>query len=219
MRYNKVEHFSYNYAFNLDEKEPRKTDRSPIYVILPGMFFASILMFLGGYDLINGFKSSYSVFDDLIPYGVSYISMSSPIFFNISIIILGFGIIISLIFSYIRYRKFYINEKQIEITHRPAIGDKIVIYADLDEYEAIRYRTSLFHYGLFYRRKHIIELYHKEISKIIPLYISSNKNISKTIKEYAEKLNKPIITMTENGQTTETLTEFVNNINNQNTLK
>lgn len=201
-------HFSYNFEFDLNKVPARKTDRISLKLLLPGMFFGALLMMLGAYELLNGFASSSSVFDGAVR--SEYDSIMTPMFFDLSIIAIGAGIITSLIFSYIRYKKVFFDGTSFYITYRPTFGDKKTFKEDLIDYEGVRFRIEFFQYGFINKNKYIVELYNKDKNKIIPLYISTkSKNINAIIEKYARVLNKPIILITDEGVVCKSISEFL----------
>lgn len=61
-------------------------------------------------------------------------------------------------------------------------------------------RIEFFQFGFLNKNRYIIELRHKNLHKVAPLYIStSGKNIRSKWKYYAKKLNLPALILTNDG--------------------
>lgn len=124
----------------------------------------------------------------------------NPTFFDLVIILVGAGIVLSLFLSYIRYKKIFFDGKKVQIIYRPAFGAKKVVKESIGNYEGVRFRIEFFQFGFMTKNKYIIELYHKNSQKTAPLYISTKgKNIRKIWEYYAQKLNLPAVVLTDEG--------------------
>ena len=196
MKFNAPDHFSHSFELKLE-----KSDRIALSILYPGLFFGAILVLLGVYELFNGFKHGSSAFDDISPDAtVAFEPLISPWLFDSVIIVIGLGIIFSLILSYIRYKKIFFDGKTVEVVHRPAFGDKKGFKDKLENYEGVRFRIEFFQFGFLNKNKYIIELYHKNHNKTVPLYIStSDKNIRRIWEYYARQLKLPALIMTDEG--------------------
>lgn len=202
MNFNAPDHFSHSFELKLDKMPTKKSDRIALSILYPGLFFGAILMALGVYELLNGFKHASSSFDEIITADeiTAFEPLISPWLFDSVIIVIGLGIIFSLIFSYIRYKKILFDGKTVEIIHRPAIGEKKSFKEKLQNYEGVRFRIEFFQFGFMNKNKYIIELYHKNPNKTAPLYIStSDKNIRRIWEYYARTLKLPALIMTDEG--------------------
>lgn len=195
-------HFSQNFKLPLEHVPTKESDRINLKILLPGLFFGTILVLLGIFELANGFKHNYGMFDAMVPelQTTTYSSFLNPAFFDVVIIILGCGIIISLILSYIRYKKIFFDGKIVTIIHRPIWGKKKVFREALENYEGVMLRIEFYQCGFINKNKYIIELYNKNYKKTAPLYIStSDKDIHQIWKNYARKLNLPTLIETDEG--------------------
>ncbi|MDR1694721.1 MAG: hypothetical protein LBR70_06005 [Lactobacillaceae bacterium] len=202
-------HFSYNYEIDLGRVPARKTDRVSINILLPGIFFGALLAIIGVYEFLDGFISSSTAFDDLTVTTPQRTTLLTPVIFDFVMIAIGLGVVVSLVSSYIKYKKIFFDGSTFIITHRPLFGAKKVISESLTNYEGVRARIEYFQFGLINRNKYIIELYHEDNEKTIPLYISlKDKNLNSLIKSYAEKLGKPIIVMRGGDFVARTVEEF-----------
>ena len=195
-------HYSHSFVLNLDKLPTKKSDRIALQILYPGIIFGLILVLLGVVELFNGLNHGKTDFD-FIPEDedIFYQPFMNPTFFDIVIILIGLGIVCSLIFSYIRYKKIFFDGKKVQIISRPVFGAKKSIKESLENYEGVRFRIEFFQFGFMNKNKYIIELYHKNPKKIAPLYISTkSKNIRKIWEYYAKKLNMPTIILTDEGE-------------------
>ena len=191
MKFNAPDHFSHSFELKLDTLPTKKSDRIALSILYPGLFFGAILVLLGVYELFNGFKHGSSAFDDISPDAtVAFEPLISPWLFDSVIIVIGLGIIFSLILSYIRYKKIFFDGKTVEVVHRPAFGDKKGFKDKLENYEGVRFRIEFFQFGFLNKNKY----------KTVPLYIStSDKNIRRIWEYYARQLKLPALIMTDEG--------------------
>ncbi len=205
MKFNAPDHFSHSFELKLAHLPTKKSDRISLSILYPGLFFGAVLVILGLYELFNGFNPSQKAFGDIVSPEelAAFDPLISPWLFDSVIITIGLGIIITLIMSYIRYKKIFFDGKNIEIIHRPALGEKKSFKEKLANYEGVRFRIEFFQFGFMNKNKYIIELFHKNRNKIAPLYIStSDKNIRKIWEYYARTLGLPALLMTDEGMTT-----------------
>lgn len=198
---NAPDHFSHSYELKIDQVPTQKSDRIALRILYPGLMLGLALVLLGLYELLNGFKNTKTILDDVLPADdIVYEPVLNPTFFDAVVILVGLGIMISLIFSYIRYKKILFDGKNVTVIHRPVFGNKKVFKEPLGNYEGVRFRIEFFQFGLLNKNKYIIELYNQDSYKTAPLYIStSNKHIRKIWEGYARKLNLPTLIMTDEG--------------------
>lgn len=210
MNCNAPEHFSHSYELKIDHIPTQKSDRIALSILYPGLLFGFALIILGLYELFNGLKSAKTLLDEVLPKGdISYTPLVNPTFFDAVIILIGMGVVISLIFSYIRYKKIFFDGKNVTVIHRPVLGVKKSYKDDIKNYEGIRFRIEFFQFGFINKNKYIIELFHKNSYKTVPLYIStSDKNIRKIWEYYARTLNLPTLIMTDEGMITRNIEDL-----------
>lgn len=201
MNRNIPKHFSNNFRLNIDKLPSKESDRLNLYILLPGLFLGAALFCLGLFEFINGSNNSQPLFDKLLlDAGAEYDSFVSPWFFDAVLMLLGAGIVISLLLSHLRYKKIYFDGKFVTMIQRPAIGKKKTFRENIQNYDGVMLRIEFFQCGFMNKNKYIIELYHKNPKKIVPLYIStSENNVRKTWEDYARKLNLPTMIYTDEG--------------------
>lgn len=200
-----VNHLSHKLEFSLKklQKLPAKiSDRTSWRFLLPGIFFGALLFLLGLYEMLNGFRYSNPNVAEIIPTEAmpTYQPVVTPIFFDVIFMVVGFGMILASIFSYIRYRKFIFDGKTMLIGDRPVFGAKRIVKENLKNYQGVRFRIAFYQSGLINSNKYIIELYHKDPCKIVPLYISTSpENVRKKWKEFARFFKMPALVNTDAG--------------------
>lgn len=202
MKYNAPDHYSHSYQLRLENLPTKKSDRIALHILYPGLILGAILVLLGVYELLNGLIHTKTDFDFMLPNGetAAYEPFMNPTFFDIVIIFIGIGIVMSLLFSYIRYKKILFDGKNVTIIHRPAFGSKKMVKESIKNYEGVRFRIEFFQFGFLTKNKYIIELYHKNPEKMAPLYISTkDKEIRKIWEYYARSLNLPTLVVTDEG--------------------
>lgn len=201
MNRNIPKHFSNNFRLNIDKLPSKESDRLNLYILLPGLVLGAALFCLGLFEFINGSNNSQPLFDKLmLDAGAEYDSFVSPWFFDAVLMLLGAGIVISLFLSHLRYKKIYFDGKSVTMIQRPAIGKKKTFRENIQNYDGVMLRIEFFQCGFMNKNKYIIELYHKNPKKIVPLYIStSENNVRKIWEDYARKLNLPTMIYTDEG--------------------
>lgn len=110
-------HYSHSFVLNLDKLPTKKSDRIALHILYPGLIFGTILILLGFYELFNGLSHSRTDFD-FIPENegdVIYQPFMNPTFFDLVIILVGAGIVLSLFLSYIRYKKSFSTAKRYKL--------------------------------------------------------------------------------------------------------
>ncbi len=198
-------HLSHKLEFSLKKlkKLPAKiSDRTSWRFLLPGIIFGALLFLLGLYEMLNGFRYSNPNVAEIIPIEAlpTYQPAVTPIFFDIIFMVVGFGMILASVFSYIRYRKFIFDGKTMLIGDRPVFGAKRIVKESIKNYQGVRFRIAFYQSGLINSNKYIIELYHKDPSKVVPLYISTSpENVRKKWKEFARFFKMPALVNTDTG--------------------
>ena len=200
-----VNHLSHKLEFSIKklQKLPAKiSDRTNWRFQLPGIIFGALLFLLGLYEMLNGFRYSNPNVAEIIPLEAlpTYQPTVAPLFFDVVFMLVGLGIGLASVFSYIRYRKFIFDGKNMIIGDRPIFGKKRIATENIKNYLGVRFRIAFYQSGLINCNKYIIELYHKDPSKIVPLYISTSpEGVRKKWKEYARFFKMPALINTDQG--------------------
>ena len=190
-------HFSHHFELNINRLPAKSLDRTPFKILFLGIIFAALLAALGVYDWING--------ADISPEE----SVLNIKLFDIILILIGVCILIGIITACFNYRKIYFDGKNITMVQRDKNGKKTSYKEPLKKYSGVRYRIEFFMFGFINRNKYIVELYHHNHQKIIPLYISTNDRLVRQKCEYFEKqFNLPSMVETDEGLVVREITDF-----------
>jgi len=184
------DHFSSKLKFNLKKLPASVVDRPALRWIITGGFAGLLMLWLGIFELFSFLKAEKGQTQ-------SFISVE---IFAFIVILIALGLIFYAIFSFIRCKKFFFDGKEIHIIYRPAIGIKHQFKEPLSNYLGVRLRVLFVQSGLFNKNRYIIDLYHQDSNKIVPLYIStSNKNIRQIWEDYAKVLQLPALSVGDRG--------------------
>ena len=195
-------HYSYNFKLNIDVAPSKESDRINLRILLPGLFLGLILVLLGIFELSNGLDMQDKLFQKFAHAAQTsvYNSFMSPVFFDVIIILLGLGIISSLILSNLRYKKIFYDGKSITMIKRSSFGKKTTYKNKISNFQGVMLRIEFVQCGFMTKNRYIVELLHKSSAQTVPLYIStSEKNIRKIWVDYAKKLNLPTLLYTDEG--------------------
>ena len=172
-------------------------DRVSLWFVFLGFCAGSLLISLGLYDWLSGEKIGETE------------SILNIYLFDIILIIIGLGIAVKSIVSCFDYSKLYFDAKTITSVSANGWHNKQTFKEKINNYTAVRFRIEFFAFGFLNRNRYVIELYHKNPSKIVPLYIStSDKNIRNIWKEYAKKFNLPALIETDKGPVVKQIEDF-----------
>lgn len=184
------DHFSSRLHFNLQKTPVSITDRSSLGWVVLGWIFGTLLLCLGVFELFSFITAEKAD-------GQSFIVVE---IFSFIVILIAIGLIIASFFSFIRYKKFFFDGKNFTIIYRPALGIKHQLTESIENYMGVRLRVLFVQSGLFNRSRYVIDLYHKDPNKIVPLYISmKNKNVRKIWENYAKMFNLPALSVGDRG--------------------
>ena len=184
------DHFSSKFKLNLSKLQATFTDRASVWKSIAGIVLGFLMFCLGILELFTFVKVSKIENNALIMVE----------FFAFIMVIVALGIILNSVASFIRYKKIYFDGNTFHITYRPALGIKYNFNEPIEEYEGVRLRVLYKQAGPFNVNRYIIDLYHNDSRKIIPLYISSkNKNIRNIWENYAKFFKLPALSVGERG--------------------
>lgn len=184
------DHFSSNLKFDFTKLPATVTDRSSALLSFLGIIFGSMLLGLGIFELLNFISVENTDGKSLLTVEIG----------AVFIIFLALGLIIGSVFSFIRAKKIFFDGKEFKIFCRPAVGVTYSFSEPLSGYAGVRLRVLFIQSGLFNKNRYIIDLYHQDPNKIIPLYISTkNKNIRKIWEGYAKMFKLPALNIGDRG--------------------
>ena len=195
-------HLSHKLEFNLNKPLAKTSDRTSWFFLLPGIVFGALLFLLGLYEMLHGFRYTNPSVAEIVPAEAfsKFEPLINPIFYDIIFMLIGLGMIVAGVASYLIYFKFICDGKTMTIIRRSVMGKKIAYKEKLKNYLGVRYRIVFYQCGLMTCNKYIIELYHKDANKIVPLYIStSSSGVRSKWKEYARFLKLPAVINTDEG--------------------
>lgn len=204
MSYCVPNHLSHKLEFRLNRLPTKMSDRTRWQFMLPGLVFGALLFALGLFELLSGFEYTNANVAEIVPQSdvSQYKPLLSPDIFDIVFMLIGLGMMTAAVFSYIRYRKFIFDGKTMIIGDRPVIGKKRIVQESIKNYLGVRFRIELFQTGFINGNRYIIELYHKNPERIVPLYISTSpKDVRRLWKEYARYFELPALINTDEGLT------------------
>ena len=198
MNKNLPTHFSNKLEINYNKRRSFLTDRIKLQPVLPGIIFGLLLAVIGIYEWSNSFGVGAK---ELIPSDTTpYKPILSVWFFDACFIILGLSMFVINLLLYIRYNKYSIFNNKVTIIKRPIFCKKIILQENLDNYTGVRFRIEFMESGFLTQNRYIVELYHKNPEKVVPLYVTKNaKNVRKKWKEYARKFKLPAMINTHEG--------------------
>jgi len=202
MTYTAPNHYSYKYRFNIDKLPAEQTDIMPKKIGLWGIFGGLMFVILGLYEIISYFlQTSDESYEFNMP--IQFSAQQLFVFrysFDTFILFLGLLMIVLSVATMIRCKKIFFDGDNIKIEHRPLFGKPIIETEKLYRYIGVLLKVEYYQVGLINRNRYIIELYHKEKNKRIPLYIStSGDDVRKIWEYYAAKLKMPALFMTDHG--------------------
>lgn len=184
------DHFSSHLKADFKKLPVRIIDRSSPIKSLIGCLFGILLLGLGVFELFT-FITQES--------GNTRSFLTVELFAAI-VILIALGLIIYSALSLIRYKKITFDGSTFTIIYRPAVGVKHQINEPIENYIGVRFRVLFAQSGLFNRNRYIIDLYHQDSNKIIPLYIStSDNNIRRIWEHYARLFKLPALSIGDRG--------------------
>lgn len=195
------EHYGQSFCLNLDRLPSNATDRVSRLVLFFSFLFGLMFCTLGSYFL--NIRSLHGITDFEQTISKSSIKVHTFISteaFGMLLLVLGACMVIVSFYHFLRFKKVYFDGETVTVKDFPLFGKSHSFSESISEFSGVRLRLKFCQYGLFSRNKCIIELYHKDVSKIVPLYISRNPKAVRSIwKKYAIKLNLPPIHISEKG--------------------
>ncbi|MBO4284803.1 MAG: hypothetical protein J5895_01045 [Alphaproteobacteria bacterium] len=195
------EHYSHRFWLKTDKLPAQKTDRAPIALLVVAFVFGLAFFALGLYLFHLSDLAGVADFEKTISKtNLNIHTFVSTEVFSYILMILGAGLVLASIFFFFRLKTIFFDGLRFVVKDRPIFGAAHSFEEKLSNYSGVRLRLKFCQYGLFSKNKFIIELYHKDASKIIPLYIStSKKGIRALWRNYALKFALPPIHISEKG--------------------
>ena len=195
-------HYSYKFKFDIEKLPAVQKDKISARLAVWGFVFGMAFIALAAFEAFSFF---YYGTDDIYQFklptkmSVNDILLQRCIFDAIALL-LGVLIVAISIFAYRRHKTIYFDGENIKITYKTPFRKPKVETEMLYNYLGVLLRVEYYQLGLISRNRYIIELYHPQKSKRVPLYIStSNRNVRRNWEYYAAKLKMPALFMTDHG--------------------
>ena len=202
MVYEAPDHYIYDFKFDIEQLPAMKKDKLPSRLAVPGVLFGFMLAAMGILELVMYFLNPVPAdFDFNLPNQVSYADLQTQRFtFDGIVILMGIAVIFLSVAAMMRYKKIYFDGTNVKIEHKPLLGHIREEKEHLYNYLGVLLKVEYYQLGLINRNRYIIELYHKDKNKRVPLYMSTGgKNIRKIWEYYSRKLRMPALFMTDHG--------------------
>lgn len=184
------DHFSSHLKFDFNKTPAKVTDRFSLLKVFTGFVFGILLLCLGFFEFLSFFKAESQM----------QTSFATVEIFAFITTLIGLGLIIGSVLSFNRYKQFSFDGEKFTIIYTPSLGIKHQTTEPLDNYIGVRLRVLFTQTGLFNKNRYIIDLYHRDSDKIIPLYISThNKNIRRIWESYARMFKMPALSVGDRG--------------------
>lgn len=202
MLYEAPKHYSYDYKLDIEKLPACQRDRIPSKILWPGLFFGTMFLLLGIFEVLSYFfhDKEYD-YQFVLPEKLSFNDIVVQRYmFDGFVLFFGIIIITLVILAMRRYKDIFFDGDTIKIDHKPLFGSIHTETEKLHNYLGVLLRVEYYQFGLINRNRYIIELYHRNSDKIVPLYMStSGKNIRKIWEEYTTKLKLPALFMSDRG--------------------
>lgn len=196
------DHYSYKFKFDIEKLPAVYTDKVATKLSVCGIFSGMLFITLGLFELVSYIMNlSDESYDFKMP---AQMSVQEVFWFRYGFdaFILLFGIIIVFLSlaALVRRKIIFFDGDNVMITHKPLFGDKKVETEALYNYLGVLFKVEYYQFGLINRNRYIIELYHREKNKRVPLYIStSGQNVRQIWEYYSKKLQMPALFRTDHG--------------------
>ncbi|HBO49642.1 MAG TPA: hypothetical protein DD619_02475 [Alphaproteobacteria bacterium] len=202
MTYTAPDHYSYKFKFDIEKLPASQKDRIPCKLAVWGILFGLVFTALGLFEAAAYFfEPTDADYSFNLPEQGGNIDVG-PLRYSFDIFVFLFGLIIIAlsVMGMLRYKKIFFDGSKVKIIHKPLFGEKQIETEDLYNYLGVLFKVEYYQLGLINRNRYIIELYHADKNKRIPLYIStSGRNIRKIWEYYAAKLKMPALFLTDKG--------------------
>jgi len=196
------DHYSYKFKFDIEKLPAIYTDRVAAKISLCGIFSGILFIALGLFELVSYFMD---LSDESYNFGTPMQATADQVFwfrysFDAFIFLFGVIIVFLSLSALVRRKTIFFDGDNIRITHKLLFGDEKVETEALYNYLGVLLKVEYYQFGLINRNRYIIELYHKEKNKRVPLYIStSGQGVREIWEYYSEKLKMPALFMTDHG--------------------
>ena len=201
MTFTAPDHYSYNFKLDISKLPVIQKDKVSGKLGFYGMFFGVLFIILGFFDLVYSFIDSGNSYEFSLPNNLSGNDLKIRRYlFDILLLIFGTIVVVLSVMSFKRYKDIFFDGERIRIVYRSFFGEMHEEEENLFSYLGVLLTVEYYQFGLINKNRYIIELYHKDKNKRVPLYISTNdRDIRKIWEYYAENLRMPALFMTDKG--------------------
>lgn len=202
MSFTAPDHFSYNFKLDIDKTPSCQTDKFSLHLAIWGLIGGTLFILLGAYEILGYFlQFGDQSYNFKLPPEMSLQQLKILRYsFDAFILCLGLIIVILSIVSIKRRKIVYFDGKKVKIEHKRAFGPSVTYEEPLLNYGGVLLRIEYYQIGLITRNRYIIELYHTDPNKCVPLFIStSGKNIRTIWEKCAKTLKMPALFITDHG--------------------
>ncbi|MBR3501948.1 MAG: hypothetical protein IKO06_03480 [Alphaproteobacteria bacterium] len=202
MTYSAPDHYSYDFKFDVERLPTTQKDRLPNRLSVLGIIFGFFLFALGALELASYFLGSgFQGYEFELPQqDIAETLKLQRLSFDALLIGLGLCVLIISVFSLYQYKEIFFDGENIKIIHKKPFKKEQMEIENLYNYLGILLKVEYFQLGLINRNRYIIEMYHKDKNKRVPLYMStSGKDVRKIWEYYSARLHLPALFMTDHG--------------------
>ena len=197
-----LRHYSYKFKFDIEhlpvEQRDRVSGKLSVLGLIFGLGFIALAVFEAFSFLYGGTNEVYT-FDLPTKFSANEILLQRYVFDTI-LLFLGLVIVAVSVFSFLRHKVIFFDGENIKLTYYSPFKQPKTEIEALYNYLGVLLRVEYFQLGLMSRNRYIIELYHPEKNKRVPLYISTNShNVRHMWEYYSAKLKLPALFMTDHG--------------------
>lgn len=202
MLQNTPNHYSYDFKFDIERLPAKQKDKIPSRLAIPGIIFGFLLFAMGLTEIVSYLWGDANAdYEFNLPQNMTYTDLQFQRFsFDGIVILMGLVVLAISIASMLRYKQIYFDGTNVKIEHKPLFGNVKKIKEHLYNYLGVLLKVEYYQMGLINRNRYIIELYHKDKNKCVPLYIStSGKDVRKIWEYYSRKLRMPALFISDSG--------------------
>jgi len=195
-------HYSHDFKLDIDKLPVTQIDKISRKIAWCGFVCGILFFILGAFEIISYFmQTSDESYDFSIGSGLTAHQLFVLRYtFDSFILLFGLLIIFLSVVAMRRRKSVYFDGENVKVVYYPLWGKPKVFTDKLYNYLGVLLTVEYYQFGLMNRNRYIIELYHKEGEKRVPLYISTNgDSVRKKWEYYAEKLRMPALFMTDHG--------------------
>ncbi len=197
----KQKHYGHRFILKMDKLPAKAINRSSRLKVMLALLLGILLIVFGAFVYQANSALDYTALKSALPpEHVPLHNFLPPSLFPIIIIIIGLSLSIYALIKCTFYKVIFFDGQDITLKHYQFGTLRQSFTEPLYNYEGVLLRVEFYQSGLINKNKFIIELYHNDPEKIVPLYIStSSRSIRRRWKEYAQMLKMPALKISDKG--------------------